>query len=253
MPVSQALQQQIELEISSLSENEMRRPSGSIKDFILEHGRILAQADRDRDALVCANFDWGVKATYNGAYETLLLARGARLGAKLRSPDARDDFDREMEIIRKDRIVLREAASYVVKNCGSRRTAIRYRAIPRGQGKTRTLTGCLDLIAIINEYPLLASRICPCGVKVNAAYLQEVAGRAFALLKMKGIIMVNGVPQNVNVTRQNRLIALCMKHQAVIKEYAHAAFADNLEYYRRYYKDRSRKRKSEEGEMADHI
>lgn len=158
-----------------------------------------------------------------------------RIGITPDSPEKRAKFDTQMAIAEMDRKRLGVVAAYVVEKSGDKKALRNYRYIAKGSGPIDTLTDNLGLSALVRQFPEMASQIKPGGQAVDAKYLDEATARAVELLAMSGYVMERGVPQNVAVDRQNRLLTLCMQAQSDIKKFAAAAFFDNIEYYNSNY------------------
>ncbi len=245
------IKEQIDSEASALSPVQLRRPSMSIEQFITEHARILARAEKDKDILVAAKFNWSRKELFDYQLKYLLLANGERTRASLKAPETRARFDEEMSRVKTDFVIIREVVSFIVKNGNDPKLSSRLKKRVSGRGKLAILINTLDLVAIISEHETLAQKICPGGVEINAPYLQRLSERALSLLRMKGLDVIEGVPCNLAVDRVRKLITLCINAREEIKQFAHAAFINDLDHYYRYYADevrRSRKRLADHGQ-----
>ncbi len=244
------IQKQVDKEVDRLGDADLRRPAMSIKDFIEEHSKVLARVQIDKSCVEKAGFNWERFPVFVCQFENLVLVHGERTGTKLKSPQVLAAFNRDLEKVKSDRKLLKAVAGYVVKNSGSKRAAIKMRRIPRTNSKTALLTSCLDLISIIQEFPQLSRQIRPAGRELTSDNLQEISNRVLSLLKRKGVVVVNGIPQNALVARQNRLVTLCLRAQATIKEFASAAFIEDPEYYKKYYCSERRKHAGAVEEVA---
>jgi hypothetical protein len=221
--------------------------------FIGEFSGNLAQADEDRDILVASGFDQELMPKFRGLLEMLSLAYGERLGTTPESPEKRVAFNEGMALAEKDRRRLGVVGAHIAEKSGDPMARRSYRLIAKGSGYIDTLTDNLGLVALIKKYPEEAAEIKPGGVEISAAYMDEVVARAVELLQMRGIVVEKGVPKNVTVDRQNRLLTLCLNAQSYIKKYAYAAFFDNIEYYNSNYASAGGKPAAEVEETAAEV
>jgi hypothetical protein len=235
MAISAELSKSIEKEAAVLKSDEYRRPAMSINRFIAEYSGNLAQAKEDMDELVAAGFDAGKMPRYRALLEMLSLSHGERLGTTPESPEKRARFNKLMAEAEMDRKRLGVVGAHITEQCGDAKVRRNWRTIVKGSGMVDTCIDNLSLIAMVKEFPELASQIRPGGKEISAKYLEEVTGRAVELLQLKGIVVEKGVPQNAAVDRQNRLLTLCLNAQSDIKKYANAAFFDTIEYYKSNY------------------
>jgi hypothetical protein len=235
MALTPELRAEIENEVSALNKRDFRRPGTSMNGFIDEYSGILAQAVKDQTALVAAGFDWSRMDKYNGYLEMLSQSYGERLGTTPVSPEMRVQFDVKLSLAQKDRRQLGIVASYIVEQTDNHDVRRNYRHIAQGSGTMDTLTDNLGLVAMIREFPQLASQIRPGGVLLDDPYLEAANIRAIELLRMKGIVVDRGVVANGTVDRQNRLLTLCLRARTEIRTFAAAAFFDDVEYYNRNY------------------
>jgi hypothetical protein len=104
-----------------------------------------------------------------------------------------------------------------------------------GTGAVAGLTKILELVSMIRAYPETALQIRPGGVAVDDLYCTMVTSRALELLKLRGYIVVRGVPKNSKVDRLNRIITLCIQAQTNIKKFAKAALLNEFGYYKDNY------------------
>ncbi len=242
MGIATEIREAIEKRIAQTSPESIKRQALGLEQFLLEQSAILAQAKVDKVRLEAAGFDWGEMAIADGLFEYLALALRDRTTARLDTPEAKAEFDRKMKEAWRDRVVLKEVAAYIVKRCGSRDVEWKFQDAIKGKGRTKLLTGNLDLVSLMGQYPRWALEIRPEGRVADSQFLTEAAGRALELLKTKGMVIRNGSPLNAAVARQNILVHLCNNCKLMIKEYAHAAFISELDYYRQYYCSAARRK-----------
>ena len=147
-----------------------------------------------------------------------------------------------------DRKRLMVVAAFIAEMSSDKSAHRNYKEMVKGGGIVDTLCDNLAGVAMVGSYPELASQIKPGGFQVTASYCAEVSKRAIEMLKLKGFVVENGVPENITVDRQNRLITLCMDALTEIRRYARAAFFDDLDYYNSNYASAFRQ---ESGDTAD--
>lgn len=235
MSVTPELKQRIEADMAKLKPSEFRRPGKSIIKFTGEFSANLSQAEVDKPALITAKCDWNLLPYFLACFELLILALGERIGASPESSEELSSFQADMASAVRDRKILAVVASFIVRKSGDKNAANNYRKIQKGSGNIDRWIDILSFISMMREYPELASQINPGGQQIDEPYLEEAGNRAIKLLKMSGYVLENGVPRNVTVDRQNRLLTLCCNAQSYIKEYARAAFYDDMEYYNAHY------------------
>ncbi|KMQ49473.1 hypothetical protein CHISP_3618 [Chitinispirillum alkaliphilum] len=238
-PVAPFLQDDIEREIAALKESELRRPSMAINQFVDEYSAVLAQAYRDRSSLVNAGFDWSKMPRYDALFENLILSLGDSMCATSQTPE-KIEFDRLIVEAQRCRVILKEVGAYIVKNIKDKRVSRYYKRAATGIRQEKCLTSILDLVALIREYPEIASQIRPQGVTVDSAYLTGATRCALDLLQLKGEAEIKKVPQAIASERKKRLVTICMKAQKDIKKFAYAAFRKDLQYYYAFYTSSAR-------------
>ncbi len=235
MSVASDIQEQIERSIAELPEKEYIRPSMTVDQFVAEFAGTISQAKVDREQLERSGFDWGKMILIQALYDNLLDACRDRTIALLNTPRVIADFDELMQLALNDRKVLKEVASAIILEANDPNLTRLVRGWLAGNGRNKLLTCNLNLVSLINDYPSVAAWIKPGGVLVDGDFLEQAGNRAVALLRMQGLILRNGKPENAAVDRQRSLLTLCIREQKMIKRFAHAAFIDNLEYYKQYY------------------
>jgi hypothetical protein len=244
MALTPELQTEIENEISALDKRDYRRPGTGINAFIDDYSGILAQAVRDQASLVAAGFDWSRMGKYEGYLALLSQTHGERVGTIPEAPEKRAQFDENLTLAQKERRQMGIVASYIVEQSDDKDARHNYRQIAKGSGTMDILLDNIGLVALILDFPQLASQIRPGGVVIDAAYLGAASARAVELLRIKGIVVEHGTAHNALVDRQNRLLTLCLRARTDIRTYAAAAFFEDVEYYNRKYASQSSRAES---------
>jgi hypothetical protein len=185
--------------------------------------------------LVAAGFDWSLMEKFNGYFEELLLAHGDRTTSLPQSPEERKIYDTNLELALDERKVCRLIMEHIVESINDDKLKQIYNKIQNGSGVIDTLSDNISFTSIIPRYMELATQIRPGGKVVTVEYLEEAKKRAVMLLKMRGIVVENGVPKDDTVEYQNRIITLCVKALAYIRKFARAAFYNDIPHYNRYY------------------
>ncbi len=241
MAVAQEIQEQIERDITHLSETDYRRPSMKIDQFVMEFSGTILQLKLDREKLEQSGFNWERVALFEGLLDNLLDAIRDRTSAILCAPQARAAFNEQMQIAVDERKVLREVALAIIELTGDKDLKFLVRGWLKGNRKSSILMCNLHLVSLISEHPRIAACTRPGGIAVDAAYLEQAGARAVELLRMQGIVLREDKPEKVAVARQKRLITLCMAAQHEIKKAARVAFYDDLEYFRQHYCSKARR------------
>ncbi len=241
MTISAELTAVIEAEAAALTVDKYRKLSSSLDDFLVEFGGNLAQADTDKDKLVGAKFDWSKMEKFRGYFELLTIVHGQRVGLAPASVQKEPDYIAKMEAAKTDRRYLARIAGHIAEVAEDKNAAQTYHTINKGSSDIDTLNDIMAFVPFIRRYPDLAKQICPNCVEITDAYLDEAMARAIDLFKMRGYVVSKGIPENMNVDRQNRFITLCLNAQSEIKKFADSAFCENPAYYDAHYASTIRK------------
>lgn len=221
---------------AELKERQFRRLNKGANKFIGEFSGNLSQVEIDLPALTSAGFDSSKLPLYKSLFEVLVATIGDRRGLAPNEPEKKAYFDQQMEKLELDRKRLIIVCGHIAEKCGDRVIASNYRKIVQeGSGKIDKMTDTVALNSIVRKYLKLASEIRPGGMLIDETYCDEAYARAFELLTMCGVSVVQGIPQSDLVDRQNRIVTLCLNAQSEIKKFAAAAFFDNIEYYNSHY------------------
>lgn len=251
MALSLELNQTIEQKIAEVDSGLYRRPGTSLNKFIDAYSSILAQTSKDSAKLIGAGFNGSNIPLYNGYLELLSLTLGERRGVSPDSQENRVVFDTQMVLAELDKKRLMVVANYIAGKLNDKTINRNLKEIAKGNGIIDTLCDDLALTAIVKKYPQLASQIRPGQFEVTEEYCDQVRKRAVDLLALKGFVVEQGVPQNFQVDRQNRLITLCMEAISDIREFANAAFFDNTKYYNDFYASPFRQQSSGSDDTSD--
>jgi hypothetical protein len=241
MTVSAELSAVIEAEVSALTTDKYRRPPSSLDDFLAEYGENLAQADSDKAKLVGAKFDWAKMEKFRGYFELLTIAHGQRVGLAPATVEKQPEYIAKMDVVKSDRRYLARIAGHIVDVSNDKSAAHTYHAINKGSGDIDTLNDIMAFVPFIKRFPEYSKQICPNGKEISDSYMEEAIARAIELFQMRGYVINKGVPENVNVDRQNRLLTLCLNAQSEIKKFADSAFCEDPEYYDSHYASAVRK------------
>ncbi|HEX2957505.1 MAG TPA: hypothetical protein VHO70_11780, partial [Chitinispirillaceae bacterium] len=193
------------------------------------------QMQIDLERLIQAGFEKECSVKYIGLQEMLVLLYGERHGTVAPESEKNQYVKKQMALALEDkkRIMIVGRHIYDVHKDSTVKAALGPGR--NGKGAIAVLTKILELVSLIQAYPETALQIRPCGVAVDDHYCTMVTNRALELLKLRGYIVVRGVPKNVKVDRLNRIITLCIQAQTQIKKFAKAAFLDNFDYYKDNY------------------
>ncbi|KMQ50422.1 hypothetical protein CHISP_2669 [Chitinispirillum alkaliphilum] len=249
MGISPEMRSFIEEKITALTEADYQRIPMGIQDFFDEKSAVMAQVHKDKDALIAAGFDWDRMEEFEACFEMLLLAHGQRVVSIPDNPDERATYYSELAIAEDDRKVLRLVLDYIAQETNDRDVQRIYRMIQSGHGMVDTMVDNISFTKIISRYPELASQIRPGGRMVTPEYLEEVKRRSLTLLRMRGVVVRDGVPANEAVDYQNRIITLCVQALTYVRRFARAAFYNDLSYYNSNYASR-RRTSSASGEQS---
>jgi len=234
MAITPEMSTLVEQKILGVDKNLYRRSGLTINKFIEAYGIILAQTVKDLQSLTGAGFNADNIPLYNAYLEMLSLIVGEKRGTLPANQTERTDFNQKYALAQQDKKRLSIVANYIVQTISEKAINRNLKKADKG-GIVGTLCSNLALISIVKKYPQLASQIRPGQFTVTPDYLNEVSNRAIELLGKKGFVIEQGVPKNVFVDRQNRLITLSMDAISDIRKFADAAFFANIEYYNENY------------------
>lgn len=251
MAVSAKMQKQIDLRASKLNKNEFLKPSGGIQNFIVRFGSSAAQAGKDKDPLIRANFSLDEIEYSQALFENLALAYGMRVGSAPKIDGERAEYIKLKETAEMDVKIMREVISHIIDVTQDASVKKRYDKIVDGSSAVDTFTDVIALASAIEEYPEEARQIKPLGVEMTPEYLLKVKDNALRGLSLRVSLGASGNIPSDTVDRQNRILTLCVKAEAEIRKFAHAAFLDNYEHYLRYYAIKGKKSDSPSDEEVE--
>jgi hypothetical protein len=217
--------------------------------FLDDYGSLVANTEKNCTVLINAGLDATLLPYYRDCLEMLTLTIGGQTGTDAESEAKGQEYytlASTNEVCRKE---LGIVGKYIVKNCGNRKIQQKYKQILKGSGDIDNALDNIGLVSIIEKYRLLAAKIRPAGKVIDEQYCAEAKKNALALLQLKGYVIVNGVPQNNSADYLNRLITICLDNQAVIKEFAGAAFCNDQDYYNANFTSKYRKNTSEDDDI----
>lgn len=235
MALSADLITTIEKELEALQEEDYKRPGIAVQNFIDQFGNIIARMQIDLGRLIEAGFEKECSGKYIGLHEMLVLLYGERHGSVTPESEESQYVKKQMALAIEDKkrllVVVRHI--YDIHKDSTVKKVIGKSL--NGTGAVAVLTKILELVSMIRAYPETALQIRPGGVMVDEQYCTIVTNRALELLKLRGYIVVRGVPKNIKVDRLNRIITLCFQAQTHIKKFAKAAFIGEFDYYKNTY------------------
>lgn len=231
----------IEKDLESLQKEEYKRPGIGVQNFIDQYGNIIARMQIDLGRLIDAGFEKEHSVKYIGLHEMLILLYGERHGTVAPESEKSQYVKKQMALALEDkkRLMLVVRHIYDVHKDSTVKNIIG--KSKNGTGAIAVLTKILELVSLIRAYPETALQIRPGGIALDDHYCTMVTSRALELLKLRGYIVVRGVPRNIKVDRLNRIITLCIQAQTHIKKFAKAAFLNEFEYYKDNYCSITRK------------
>jgi hypothetical protein len=251
MALSAELSAEIDKMIVGMKKSDYRRAGTGINDFINAYSSLLAQTEKDIPSLTGAGFDSSKMPRYQGYLELLLLTLGDRRGVAPNAEEKKVFFDQQLVLAELDKKRLMIVCSYIAEFSTDKAVRRSYKEIAKGSGIIDTLCDNLACVSMIRENPELASQIKPGGIEITEEYCAEVSKRAVELLMLKGFVVSQGVPENIMVDRQNRIITLCMDAISEIRRFAKAAFFDDLDYYNNNYASLFRQQSSDPDDVPD--
>ncbi len=235
------LRRAIRGDMDALDPEDYLRFSSTVPDGLGELSSLLAQCTKDKGALVAAGFRWERMEKYEGYLEMLLLLHGERIASIPESPEERAEYFSLLEQAEDDRKVLRIVAHHILQETNDPKLLQIYRKVQSGAGMIDTMTDNVAFSVLIGRHMDLACEIRPGGREVTAEYLKDVTVRAKRLMRMRGLVVSDGVPRNEDVDNQNRIITLCMQAMSYIRRFARSAFYNDLDYYNSNYTKSTRR------------
>lgn len=225
----------IDKKIADLTSTAYRRPAMSINNFVVAYGSFVSQTEHDIDDLAACGLDRTKLPYYKGLQETLILTVGERRGTTALSQEKKAVFDQNMTLAEIDRKRLLIVANYITSIVNDKNAQRNLAEIQKGSGIIDTLCDNIALVAFVSKNMRLAAQIRPGKFEITSAYLDEVNKRAMDLLSLKGYSFEKEFAQNTLVDRQKRVCTLCLDAVAEIRQFAYAAYFDNVDYYNEFY------------------
>ncbi|MDG5813934.1 hypothetical protein QA601_02505 [Chitinispirillales bacterium ANBcel5] len=238
------IEELVEEEIEALFNKKLKRPSMSKKEFLEEYSVILNQAQKDKAELIGANFDWTLMPKFEVYLEFLLISVGEAQCAILATPELKKEYELNLKKLLINLSILKDVARHIISYPKNADVVSKYNRIVKNRGDAQAATTTIDLIAFIAEYPEEAAQVCPCGVRVDEKYLDDVRQRALTLINTKGSVLMGGRVVSEIYSRQKKLITLSMGAMQLIRRYAKTAFVNNRQYYKDHYVSKVRRRQN---------
>jgi hypothetical protein len=253
MGLSADLITEIENELEPLQKVDYKRPGVATQKFIDQYGNIITRMQIDLERLIEAGFKNGDAVKYMGLHEMLIILYGERHGSVATESEENKYVKKQMELALEDkkRLMIVARHIYDVHKDSTVKKVIGPGS--SGTGVIAVLTKILELVSLIRANSETALQIRPGGILVDDHYCTMVTVRALELLKLRGYIVVRGVPRNVKVDRLNRIITLCCDAKTHIKKFAKAAFLNEFDYYKDCYCSITRRpsRRKKKNELAE--
>jgi hypothetical protein len=249
MALTPEIEARIEEQMASVK--ELLRTSLNKDEFISDHTFFLANMESDLDKLLAAGLPQDKPEFFRGCFDMLVMAVGERGGSSAAPSDKKLQYDGMEKLLNENRIELGVAGKYIADNSGDPAMVKRFKYIQKGSGNIDSARDIIGLAGMVKLYPELALQIKPDGKTIDEAYCKSAVDNAVELLRLKGFVLVKGVPQNNSVDRQNRIMTLCIQNQNLLKTFAKAAFCKNIEYYNARYTSQYKKGTSDDGADTD--
>jgi hypothetical protein len=222
------------------------RPGMSIINFLDDHSSIIANAVKNLPVLEKAGFDSTKLLYMQGCLEVMSTSIGDPTGIDSESEAKSIKYESLAKVVMENKTELIVVCRSIAKNSGNRKVQQKFKRIMKGSGIIDAAIDIFGLVSIIRLYLELAARIRPDGKLINEDYCKAAIQNATDLLQLKGYVIVKGVPQNNGTDFVNRIITLCLQNQAIIKEYAQAAFCKNPDYYKANFTSKYRTSSSDD-------
>jgi hypothetical protein len=235
MGLSADLITEIENELEPLKREDYKRPGIATQKFIDQYGNIIARMQIDLERLIDAGFKRECAVKYMGLYEMLIILYGERHSSGAPESEKNKYVKKQMALAMEDMKRLKVVARHIYDVHNDTMVKKVIGSSSSGTGAVAVLTKILELVSLIQANSETALQIRPGGILVDDHYCTMVTSRALELLKLRGYIVVRGVPRNVKVDRLDRIITLCCTAQTHIKKFAKAAFLNEFEYYKNSY------------------
>jgi hypothetical protein len=237
------------IEQSMASLKVLLRTSLNKDEFISDHTFFLANMESDLGKLHVAGLPLDKPEFFRGCFDVLVMAIGERGGSSAAPSEKKVQYDGMEKLLGENRVELGVAGKYIADNSGDPAMVKRYKYIQKSSGVIDSAKDVIGLSGMVKLYPELALQIKPDGKTIDEAYCKGAVNNAVELLRIKGFVMVKGVPQNNSVDRQNRILTLCIQNQNLLKTFAKAAFCKNMEYYNTRYTSQFKKSTSDDDDV----
>lgn len=230
--------------IANMNQIEEPRSTGmSFDNFVKEFARYLAQADKDKEALLGAKFVWEDKELYNDYLYVLTDERAIRIVAEGKKTAIQEELTGRMKIMKLYLDTLIKVCKFIKKRTRNSAFAVSFNLIENGSSTITILNNIIGLVELIETEPALAARIAPGSVDITPEYLALVKSDARHCITLYAAVNSSESERSIQVAVVNRLITLCLDAIDEIIEYADAAFITNRAYFKEHYSNHVRRAK----------
>lgn len=211
--------------------------------FVKEYARYLAQADKDKDALIGAKFDWAEKEIFDDYLYMLTDERAARIVAEGKKSAAQDELESRMPTMKLYRDSLIKVCKFIDKRTKSAPFKSSFKMIEHTTSTINILNNIITMSELIETEPELAARISPGHIDITPEYLKLVQSDARSCISLEATAYSSDNERSEHVANQNKILTLCMDAISEIVEYADSAFLTNREYFNEHYTNHVRRAK----------
>lgn len=214
---------------------ELKEPGMAFEEFSGEYARYMAQKDIDKDALLAAGMPPELMEKYDGYDYVLTHEHALRLVAEGAISPALLEFENGFPKCILYRRVLRSTLEFMMDEESGDAIKKAYKKIMKGTGTLAALHDIISFATLIEQNLELAAGIKPNGMPITQEYLDLVQEDTYKMQKLLAKIETSTPERSIHVETQKRLITLCIKAEAKLKQYAKAAFVTKEEYYKENY------------------
>lgn len=198
-------------------------------------GRYLGQAEIDKDALILANYNWERLIRLYVIQKVINETHAKRVAVEGKGSTPSEQFHVLLKRIKDYNKVLTIVLDYVRKRTDDHGLEITADKIKRGTTQMDIVRDVSSLTEVLKEHLELAAGITPGGKVVNEEYLNTAYAEAQEALALDGLADQSESERSQLVDLQHRLLLLSMAAIDELKEFARAAFYQDLNYYREHY------------------
>lgn len=233
MTISEELRVKISERLDAIV--EFKKPGMSYANHCKEFGRLMAQAEIDKEDLVDVGLDWEEKEIGDAIQPMLMDEHSERINAEGEKSEDEKLLDEKITAFDKAKVILFKVSGYIEKRTPNESFHASLKIIKKSESTIDLLDIVVQLVDLVSTEQELALQIKPAKTAVTAEYLATLKSDILSCAELQSRVQVSSSLSAIHVENQRRLITLSMEIEDIIIEFADSAFAFDRAYFKEHY------------------